>query len=319
MNLTSLTIEYLNKCNLRCAHCAINASPEGDKKLTLGETKEWIAVAKKFGVREVYLSGGEPFLVFGELCELARYSSSLGLRVSTISNAFWSSSPDNATRYMQLLKENGLDTLLLSFDWFHINGGVPPENFLNAAKAANTIGIELIINVIQAKNKGVSTTFLRKVFKDCKVHFKYGPLLPLGRASTLGKGNFIKGKKGDANKGCRSYARPLISPSGEVFACCGAYYLAGPASPLRLGNAREISFSAIVEKLLNLKFLSLIATFGPGFINGLLSSEKRLVEHVRFPTACELCNHLLNSEDNMRIIREKLKNIFARNQSLHSI
>ena len=305
--LTSLTIEYLNKCNLNCAHCAVNASPEATNKAGLEDAKNWITIAKDYGAKDIYLCGGEPFLVFDELCELARHAKSLGLTFTTYSNTFWALTIESARKHLLSLQKNGLTCLHLSFDCFHLKEGVPLQNFLNAASVANDTKLKLVVNVIQTKRKEISYNFIKKTFRNYKIHFQFGPLRPLGRASNLDRRIFIKEKRNNYRKGCRSYASPLISPKGEVFACCGAYHLANSVNPLSLGNAYNVSFSKIIEKFCNLKLLHLIATFGPHFVYELISSEKKMAISDSLYT-CEFCCSLLNSEENIGIINKKLKN-----------
>jgi MoaA/NifB/PqqE/SkfB family radical SAM enzyme len=51
-------------CNLRCAHCFINCSPESDALdfMTLEAVLDWLEIARRHGVREYYVTGGEPFM-----------------------------------------------------------------------------------------------------------------------------------------------------------------------------------------------------------------------------------------------------------------
>ena len=51
-------------CNLRCTHCFISCSPDNNS-LEMMETETvlaYLAEAMKLGVREIYFTGGEPFL-----------------------------------------------------------------------------------------------------------------------------------------------------------------------------------------------------------------------------------------------------------------
>ena len=52
------------RCNLECSHCFISCSPHNDKFgfLTLAQIEEKLDESKKWGVREYYFTGGEPFL-----------------------------------------------------------------------------------------------------------------------------------------------------------------------------------------------------------------------------------------------------------------
>lgn len=309
MALNSLAIEYLTKCNLSCDHCGINSSPLAEGKVELEDAKNWITIAKGYGAKDIYISGGEPFLVFDELCELAKYSRSLGLNFITFTNAFWASSLENARKYLFPLKENGLTSLHLSLDCFHVKEGIPLQNFLNVAAISNDIMSNLVINVVQTKRKEMPCNSIRKIFRGYKVHFQYVSVKPVGRAADLDRQLFIKDKKGDFKKGCLSYASLLLSSKGEAFTCCGAYHFANSVNPLRLGNTNNTALPKIIEKLLNLKILLLIATFGPYLLYELISSEnKTSIKIGNFSYGCEFCNHLLNSKENIEVLQRRLEN-----------
>ncbi len=51
-------------CNLRCTHCFISCSPDNHSHgmMTLQEMHPYLDEAERLGVREYYLTGGEPFL-----------------------------------------------------------------------------------------------------------------------------------------------------------------------------------------------------------------------------------------------------------------
>ncbi len=51
-------------CNLRCAHCFISCAPENDTLdfLTLETVLGWLEIARRYGVKEYYVTGGEPFM-----------------------------------------------------------------------------------------------------------------------------------------------------------------------------------------------------------------------------------------------------------------
>lgn len=52
------------RCNLTCRHCFISCSPHNDSYgfLPLETVRHWLAESQKWGVREFYFTGGEPFL-----------------------------------------------------------------------------------------------------------------------------------------------------------------------------------------------------------------------------------------------------------------
>lgn len=51
-------------CNLRCTHCFISCAPDNHtfKFLTLDEVRGWLEQSAPWGVKEYYVTGGEPFM-----------------------------------------------------------------------------------------------------------------------------------------------------------------------------------------------------------------------------------------------------------------
>lgn len=51
-------------CNLRCVHCFISCAPDNDsfEFLSLAEVEDWLGRSEKWGVKEYYFTGGEPFM-----------------------------------------------------------------------------------------------------------------------------------------------------------------------------------------------------------------------------------------------------------------
>ncbi|HVA66844.1 MAG TPA: radical SAM protein [Elusimicrobiota bacterium] len=51
-------------CNLRCTHCFISCSPvnHSHEMMSLEEVKRYLDEARQLGVKEYYLTGGEPFM-----------------------------------------------------------------------------------------------------------------------------------------------------------------------------------------------------------------------------------------------------------------
>jgi len=69
-----LIIHLLNRCNLRCQHCYMDATPRGKSLLPLELVLRSLGDAERLGIRTVYLSGGEPFL-YRDLPAVLSYAS----------------------------------------------------------------------------------------------------------------------------------------------------------------------------------------------------------------------------------------------------
>lgn len=52
------------RCNLTCRHCFISCSPHNHEFgfMSLADVERWLADSVRFGVKEYYFTGGEPFL-----------------------------------------------------------------------------------------------------------------------------------------------------------------------------------------------------------------------------------------------------------------
>ncbi len=59
---SNLLIHLLDRCNLGCKHCYLNASENGKHVLPLDLVKRTIDEANELGIKSVQFSGGEPFL-----------------------------------------------------------------------------------------------------------------------------------------------------------------------------------------------------------------------------------------------------------------
>lgn len=69
-----LLIHLLNRCNLFCQHCYLDATPYSNIKLPLNLVIRSLGEVEQLGIAAIYLSGGEPFL-YPELPEILTFAS----------------------------------------------------------------------------------------------------------------------------------------------------------------------------------------------------------------------------------------------------
>lgn len=72
-------------CNIRCKHCYMYAGNKQKKELTVDEWQKLLSAFRENGGKTVTFSGGEPLMYKG-FVELVKFSYSLGLEVSVLSN-----------------------------------------------------------------------------------------------------------------------------------------------------------------------------------------------------------------------------------------
>lgn len=84
IKLQDLHLEITSRCNMRCLHCYQGDCFPISNNLTLQEIKDVIAEARKMGVENISISGGEPLLLIEQLDEITKYIENNGMRFSAL-------------------------------------------------------------------------------------------------------------------------------------------------------------------------------------------------------------------------------------------
>lgn len=120
-NLERLTVHLTERCNFRCEYCNMCFSHrQMDEELAMRIAREY----KEMGGRIIHFTGGEPTVVpyFEDIC---RYAKSLGLQVSSNTNAF------------KRVDVSCIDKLKASFDT------------ANQAEFDRTVGVQSFTTVVE--------------------------------------------------------------------------------------------------------------------------------------------------------------------------
>jgi len=264
------------KCNLRCAHCYINAKETKlPEELSTDGAKMLIHQIIEVSRPLLILSGGEP-LLREDIYEIIRYGADRGLRMGMGSNGMLID--DEVTRD---LEDAGMETVAISLD-----SSMPErhdefrgvkgcwEHAVNAIKALKKSRIQVQVNCTVTPQNYDEIDDIMSLAEDLGVeNFHLFFLVPTGRGtdveditprmyedmitSTLAKTakyklnvkpscapqfmRVAKEKGVDMSRWVRGCMAGLyycrIYPSGEVTPC--------PYMPLNLGNIRERSFKDI--------------------------------------------------------------------------
>lgn len=84
---TRLHLHLTNRCNLHCPHCYMKSGVAYSDELTTNEIKALCDNFKSYGGTDVSLTGGEP-TSRSDFLEIAKYISSIGMKVSVFTNGF---------------------------------------------------------------------------------------------------------------------------------------------------------------------------------------------------------------------------------------
>ena len=271
-----LSWNVTRKCNLKCSHCYINASPsEYTDELTTEEGKRLIDQICEVSHPLLILSGGEPILR-KDIYELIEYGAKKGLRMGLGSNG---TLIDDFVA--KKLKQSGISTVSISID-SHI-----PENHddfrgvkgswrkaVGAIQALRENGVLVQVNTtLTQQNYGEIDDIMSLAEKLGVENFHLFFLVPTGRGKKIAditpamyeemiNNTFAKTARHrlnvkpscapqfmriakDMNLDMRQWVRGCMAglyycrvyPNGEITPC--------PYLPIKLGNTREKSFKDI--------------------------------------------------------------------------
>ncbi|WP_263382643.1 radical SAM protein [Granulicella arctica] len=282
---------YTRTCPLACRHCIIESSPKATEKMTQALASEYIKVVPKYS-DQLCFTGGEPLLYYNEILPLIRQAKELGLGVSLVTGAGWVTlaKPHIARERIRLIKEAGLDALVVSWDSYHEEFS-PPENALLVVESAKEVGLSVQVRGVMSATGPLPRIEQKLVSIDVK--YQKQNILRLGSAATLPEDHFIFGgipKTG----GCGTIFQPVVEPDGKVYACCGPSRSSrSETSPLILGDTAHESLDSIFERATNDPILEAIATIGPHALFNLIKDDPELVGVLpireRYTGICELC------------------------------
>jgi len=128
-------------CNFSCDHCFVYGAPGAPGTFTIGRLRDALDELAGLGyVRAVCFEGGEPALYYHTLCAAVRHACDLGLETSIVTNAYWATSDEDASLWLEPLAEAGLCKLTLSDDELHY-GDAPAAPPGRAVRAAEKLGV----------------------------------------------------------------------------------------------------------------------------------------------------------------------------------
>jgi MoaA/NifB/PqqE/SkfB family radical SAM enzyme len=179
-------------CNLQCTHCFISSSPtnHAHEMMSLAEVRPHLEEAERLGVREYYLTGGEPFLN-PEILEIIEAALALG-PVTVLTNGVLIR-PETATRLRALSDASpySLD-LRVSIDGADAATNDPVRGQGTFARIVAAIGIlaraglNPVVTVTEACEGALSVAGRARLLaflRDCGLpqpRLKVMPLLRLG-------------------------------------------------------------------------------------------------------------------------------------------
>lgn len=308
MRYNTLGIHLTNACNLTCGHCITDSSPQAQGDLTWPQIEAAVRSAATH-VDGVCVTGGEALLRPELALRTVRLTRELGLRTSLVTNGFWARTDVEAAKMLADLVDAGLDKLAISFDRFHYT----PKH--------RAIRVGLLDTLLGAGSK----TALELVVQYCgdgdddaydiaaAAAARHGARLETAEVLPFGRGrNLLIRREVDIDTvpagPCGVVGRPILTPEGDFYTCCGPARGAPEDSPLRLPleSAEHVGQALAVAEVDPI--INTIHTRGPKAMFELLSepAKQRVVGELLDKSMCSLCRAITNDEQAVDEVRTQL-------------
>lgn len=282
-----------SKCNIKCRHCCNDSHPANSESASFERISRLIDEAAEIpSIREIGVSGGEPFLYLKLLKEIFSYARTCGFTSSVTTNGFWGGSP-GAGGQLDELRVAGLGAVNISTSPFH-QEFLSLSRILGAAKTALSVGLKVTVNIVSTSTTEIDD--VRGAFNELgdRVRFVVMPCLPAGRALTRVEQQEFPADFTWPLGNCREHFKKLaVDLSGDVYPCCSP---GGFTEPLRMGGGHRSTLGEIVKASDQNKLLAVLESVGPGFFLPFLRQQdvdNEIPE--RFSDQCHLCHFMLSS------------------------
>ncbi|MHA1110778.1 MAG: radical SAM protein [Promethearchaeota archaeon] len=311
--LTHIGMMLTERCNISCRHCLIDCCTSfGSEWQAYSLYKTFIQIIHNGITKTVGFTGGEPFLEFKKLKKLVNLCELSGINTSVVTNGFWASTLRKTHRY--LLELQGLTKIAVSTDKFH-QEFIPIQNVKNIIEEANQLNIECQLRVSHLNDPIGETGKIKKDLPkfEGKYELTSQPVQFFGRAVIHLKRSQLYSY--DAmNLACRTADRVVITPSGEILACCGPQDGITEGHPLWVGRVDKNSIEDIFKTADANPIIHILRLWGPGALVRIIEdqAEKKSVK-ISPPSdsekhdICLLCRYALDSEEKLELLKSAIE------------
>jgi hypothetical protein len=299
-----LAINFTLTCNLSCAHCIVESSPQRKERLSTAEVRTALLAGRRDGKKHVTFSGGEVFLFPVEMCELIGYARDQGYVVDVETNAYWARNETIARRKLAPFVEAGISGMALSADAYHVRG-FPVDRTIQAARTGREFGLLTEINFCPSDDAEVDTQ-IRTALSAAGEPFLENELLDRGR----GKDLILLGHAqpvADLPE-CDSLTT-TVHATGDVYACCELDIStdAMKRTPVFLGSIRERTEPAVMHRRERV-VKSFYDPASPIYFRTIVASHPLFADFAaaRFQNICDFCMRVLSDRDRVAALEDLL-------------
>ncbi len=292
--MRKIAFGYSTRCNVKCEHCIAADAIPVNSKLDLAQVKEIISEMASAHVTGISFTAGEPLIYLDDICEMLALCQEYGIYTRIVTNCFWAKTPALADSYTSQLKENGLSQIRMSYSRWH-QKNIARGNIVNAAKSCQRNGLDYFISFVTdfSNQDDKFEDYLRKH------HLKFfpEPVIFSGRAESFDRIPI----RTDYQANCCPM-NPYLAPNLDMFACCDAGSHFTNTNFFHLGNLKDSSIDALIEKSEKNRLYNHIRNLGISAIASFAGFKAREIIQYR---KCELCEKLFNSHDILETLKKE--------------
>lgn len=279
-NPTEIIFSATTACNLKCAHCYVNRSPQ---KLSIDDAKAFLktAVESNSNIDRIGFSGGEPFLYIDFITELTKQAISLDLMFDQImTNGDWWKDETDLITTLQKIYDAGYDGKIgLSWDSFH---NQTEDRMITFIQSVQKIWGPDSINVqrVQPYSAFKSTCNTSDIPENVNTY-----ILP--QSFTSEDERTWKSKKWFKEDYCEGPGQILyIHADGNIAPCCG---FANENKELFIGTIKD-DFNTVINNAQNNKMIEICYEKGLLKYRKVLKKQLKL-EGKKLPGKCgDICS-----------------------------
>jgi Radical SAM superfamily len=229
----SLSLMPTFRCTAACEHCGTFSNPHNMKSLSISLMLSAIDQAVENGYKAIVFTGGEPTLAGDDLLCAIQRASSAGVTTRVVTNAWWATDDEAASRLALSLVRAGLREINFSTGDQHTRF-VPLDNIFRACTAALQAGLRTICIMVEVVRDRTITeasitrhpTFKTLVarFPEARIYILESPWMPMSPSLPGAYPEGLTANSSNLGKfgGCDSCLNTTtVQADGKIAACCG--------------------------------------------------------------------------------------------------
>lgn len=264
-------------------------------------------------VREVGLTGGEPFPRRARTLEVMKRITDSGRTVTCVTNGFWGISLGAAERIFAELVAVGLDSLTVSYDDFHA-AFIKTERIRNVLDASRETDIRVILNMCVSRTNTSNHLIEALGESVLGIQITKFPVVPAGTGRDLPDAEFQRRPITDRMLKCPGL-EVIYHYDGHVYPCCSPPIF---DTNMTLGRIGEETYAATVDKLKLNALIGIMQREGfQWFINAIREVNPTAPAAIatEVVSACELCSRIFGDEESIEMIRPQVLSYFQRSNA----